>query len=162
MEAACARTGRSQRCACAGAAARRPSATPATGARSVRPREQTTTRRPMLSRTAPLRVDPPPLPHARGPLSAAVLGALHGEPALRADPAGADPYGDDLQLALYCCYELHYRGFAGVPDEREWDAALFGLRRAMERRFLQALRADVDPGDDLDAAVAALLVEPVG
>ena len=74
----------------------------------------------MLSRTAPPRVDPPPLPHARGPLSAAVLGVLRGEPALRADPADADPYGDDLQLALYCCYELHYRGFAGVPDDREW------------------------------------------
>ena len=25
-----------------------------------------------------------------------------------------DPYGLDLQLALYVCYELHYRGFAGV------------------------------------------------
>ena len=34
-----------------------------------------------------------------------------------------DPYGLDLQLALYMCYELHYRGFAGsirlgngIPD----------------------------------------------
>jgi hypothetical protein len=24
----------------------------------------------------------------------------------------ADPYGVDLQHALYLCYELHYRGFA--------------------------------------------------
>ncbi len=29
----------------------------------------------------------------------------------------ADPLGDDLQLALHTCYELHYQGFAGVdPD----------------------------------------------
>ena len=34
----------------------------------------------MLSRTSPPRVDPPPLPGARGPLSAAVLAALRGEP----------------------------------------------------------------------------------
>ena len=89
----------------------------------------------MLSRTAPPRVDPPPLPDARGPLSAAVLAALRGEPPLRADPADADPYGDDLQLALYCCYELHYRGFAGVPDDREWEPGLLALRREIERVF---------------------------
>ena len=38
------------------------------------------TRRTVLSDTAPPRVDPPPLPEARGPLSAAVLGALRGRP----------------------------------------------------------------------------------
>jgi hypothetical protein len=119
----------------------------------------------VLSRTAPPRVDPPPLPHARGPLSAAVLAALRGEPALRADPAGADPYGDDLQLALYCCYELHYRGFAGVPDDREWTPGLLALRREIERVFEAALRRDVPAGDgSVDGVVReldGLLVEPV-
>ena len=119
----------------------------------------------MLSRTAPPRVDPPPLPHARGPLSAAVLGVLRGEPALRADPAGADPYGDDLQLALYCCYELHYRGFTDVPDDREWEPGLLGLRREIERVFERALRADVPSGDgSVEGAMReldTLLVEPV-
>jgi hypothetical protein len=104
----------------------------------------------------------PPVPQARGPISAAVLARLRGE---RPDPPaldGADPYGEDLQLALYCCYELHYRGFAGVDDEREWDPALLGLRRDLERLFLDALRADVPPGDDVPAELDALLVEPVG
>ena len=119
----------------------------------------------MLSRTAPPRVDPPPLPRARGPLSAAVLAMLRGEPPLRADPADADPYGDDLQLALYCCYELHYRGFADVPDDREWEPGLLALRREIERVFERALRADVPSGDGtVECAMReldTLLVEPV-
>ena len=119
----------------------------------------------MLSRTAPPRVDPPSLPRARGPLSAAVLAMLRGEPPLRADPANADPYGDDLQLALYCCYELHYRGFADVPDDREWEPGLLALRREIERVFERALRADVPPGDrTVECAMReldTLLVEPV-
>ena len=77
----------------------------------------------MLSSTAPPRVDPPPLPEARGPLSAAVLARCARTAPGAPTPPTADPYGDDLQLALYCCYELHYRGFAGVPDDREWDVA---------------------------------------
>jgi len=79
-------------------------------------------------------------------------------------PEDTDPYGDDLQLALYCCYELHYRGFAGVPDEREWDPALLTARATMERLFLEALRKDVPSGpqdDDVEAELATLLVEPI-
>jgi hypothetical protein len=83
----------------------------------------------------------------------------HGRAVPSAD--AADPYGEDLQLALYCCYELHYRGFAGVSDELEWDPALLGLRAAMERRFLAALRADVEAGSDVTAEIDALLVEPL-
>jgi hypothetical protein len=91
-----------------------------------------------------------------------VLDALRsGAPVAVPRAAGADPYGEDLQLALYCCYELHYRGFAGVPDEREWDPELLAARAAMERVFLAALRAEVPGGADLDAELAALLVEPV-
>jgi len=37
----------------------------------------------------------------------------------------ADPLADDdLHLALYCCYELHYRGFDGVDPGWEWDPHL--------------------------------------
>ncbi|MCE0762892.1 iron-containing redox enzyme family protein [Pseudonocardia kujensis] len=104
----------------------------------------------------------PQLPTPRGPLSGAVVDALRGGPLRAVDVAGAAPYGDDLQLALHCCYELHYRGFAGVDAEREWDPELLGLRRDLERVFLAALRADVEPGDDVPAEVDALLVEPVG
>jgi hypothetical protein len=73
--------------------------------------------------------------------------------------AEADPYGEDLQLALYCCYELHYQGFVGVDDDREWDLELLGVRGELERRFLTALRADVEPGVGVWAEVEALLVE---
>ncbi|MEU6478734.1 iron-containing redox enzyme family protein [Streptomyces sp. NPDC047017] len=105
----------------------------------------------------------PGLPPARGPLSAAVTAYLRGTGELpRAeDAAEAEPYGDDLQLALYLCYELHYRGFAGVADRREWDPGLLAVRAALEDRFLTALRADTPGHDSLDDALAAILVEPV-
>ncbi|MGQ7297748.1 iron-containing redox enzyme family protein [Quadrisphaera sp. KR29] len=105
----------------------------------------------------------PPLPAARGPLSSAVLAHLRGDAVelARADAEAADPYGDDLQLALYACYELHYRGFDGVSEELEWDPALLALRRRLEDRFLAAVRADVAGGDDVAAEVEALLVEDV-
>jgi hypothetical protein len=76
------------------------------------------------------------------------------------DVAGADPYGDDLQLALYLCYELHYRGFAGVSPSLEWDPELLRTRAALEQRFLAALRADTPVHDSVEDAVADLLVEP--
>lgn len=105
----------------------------------------------------------PQLPPSRGPLSAAVTGYLGGTGPLPRPAAAeeADPYGDDLQLALYLCYELHYRGFAGVDPEREWDPELLRLRGALEQRFLSALRADTPVHDSLDEALGALLVEPV-
>ena len=40
----------------------------------------------------------------------------------------SDPYGLDLQMALYMCYELHYRGFAGVDPTWEWNPGLLHLR----------------------------------
>jgi hypothetical protein len=106
----------------------------------------------------------PGLPRARGPVSGAVLEVFAGQLAaadLPPRPTGLDPYGDDLQLALYLCYELHYRSFPGVDPELEWDPDLLALRRELERAFVAALQADVDGGDDVDAAVDALLVEPV-
>ncbi|MFI5683311.1 iron-containing redox enzyme family protein [Streptomyces sp. NPDC051636] len=105
----------------------------------------------------------PALPSARGPVSAAVeeylLGA--GRPPSDEAVAAAEVYGDDLQLALYLCYELHYRGFAGVAPDREWDPELLRARAAMERRYLSALRADTPVHGSLDDALAEILVEPV-
>ena len=109
----------------------------------------------------------PELPGPRGPLSAAVLDVLAGRGTLDGSLAGrpvdpaTDPYGDDLQLALYVLYELHYRGFDGVDAELEWDPDLLSLRRELERLFSEALQRDVPASDDVDAEVAALLVEPV-
>ncbi|MCE3030381.1 iron-containing redox enzyme family protein [Streptomyces sp. CMSTAAHL-2] len=102
----------------------------------------------------------PELPPARGPLSAALLAYLRGTGPLPHPTDSGDPYGDDPQLALYLCYELHYRGFVGVPDDAEWDPDLLRLRAALEHRFLAALRADTPGHASLDDALGALLVEP--
>lgn len=104
----------------------------------------------------------PRLPHSRGRLSAAVEAYLRGTGPLPrdGDVRAADPYGDDLQLALYLCYELHYRGFAGVDPDREWDPVLLGTRAALEERFLGALRADTAVHGTVTEAVEKLLVEP--
>ncbi|MEU4467082.1 iron-containing redox enzyme family protein [Streptomyces sp. NPDC024017] len=105
----------------------------------------------------------PRLPTPRGPLSRGVDAYLRGAgrlPRLE-EVVRADVYGDDLQLALYLCYELHYRGFADVSPEREWDPDLLRVRGAMEHRFLSALRTDAHVHDSVDEALAGLLVEPV-
>ena len=52
-------------------------------------------------------------------------------------------YGLDLQLALYVCYELHYRGFAGVNPRWEWNPGLLHVRGRLEDTFLSAVRNDV-------------------
>ncbi|MDX6742341.1 iron-containing redox enzyme family protein [Actinocorallia sp. A-T 12471] len=101
----------------------------------------------------------PPLP--RGPFSRAVGDALARPPGtvILPDLEVADPLGDDEQLALYTCYELHYRGFAGVDPDWEWDLELLRLRRTLEDAFLTALRDAVEGGDDVEAALAPLLTE---
>ncbi|WP_181809289.1 iron-containing redox enzyme family protein [Streptomyces shenzhenensis] len=103
------------------------------------------------------------LPEPRGPFSAALIDLMRGSESA-APPPPADAYGDDLQLALYVLYELHYLGFAGVPDDREWDPRLLALRAALEDRFLGALRADVpvDASGTAGQALDALQLEPVG
>ncbi|MER7487570.1 iron-containing redox enzyme family protein [Streptomyces sp. NPDC126497] len=105
----------------------------------------------------------PRLPAPRGPLSSAVEDHLRGTGPLPPDEeiTAAPVYGDDLQLALYLCYELHYRGFAGVAADLEWDPGLLRVRAALEDRFLTALRADARRHDDVDEALAGILVEPV-
>ncbi|WP_406466111.1 iron-containing redox enzyme family protein [Streptomyces sp. NBC_00111] len=105
----------------------------------------------------------PSLPQSRGVLSAGVTHYLRGDGALP-DPGAAgtaEPYGEDLQLALYVCYELHYRGFAGVRPELEWDPPLLAVRAALEDRFLTALRRDTPVASGLDEVLDGLLVEPV-
>jgi Iron-containing redox enzyme len=97
------------------------------------------------------------LPEARGPLSRALIGALRGtDPSAvpAASPAPADPLLDeDLQLTLWVCFELHYRGFAGVADMWEWQPDVIALRRDLEDTLLEALRRDVEvPARDLPVA----------
>ncbi|MFF3491786.1 iron-containing redox enzyme family protein [Streptomyces sp. NPDC002795] len=105
----------------------------------------------------------PALPPPRGPVSAAVLGHLraarHPLPGPEAI-AAAPPLGDDAQLALYVCYELHYRGFAGVRDTLEWDPELLRVRGQLEQRMLSDLRAHATGHTRAHDALDDLLVEP--
>jgi hypothetical protein len=111
----------------------------------------------------------PCLPAASGPLSMAVRNCLSG-PApgdqlnrITASVRDSDPYGLDLQLALYTCYELHYRGFAEVDPMWEWNPSLLHLRAQLERVFLAQVRRDVGAIEPAETAVAemdALAIEP--
>ncbi len=108
----------------------------------------------------------PPLPAARGPLSDHVLGAL-GRPPHDLPPAPPLPRGDaladeDLQLALYCLYELHYRGFSGVDERWEWQPSLLALRARLEGAFESALfeavpRPDPVAPERMDLALRAII-----
>jgi hypothetical protein len=52
---------------------------------------------------------------------------------------------------LYCCYELHYRGFAGVDPAWEWSPEVLSWRGHLERSFEAALRDEVGPLAGTDA-----------
>ena len=82
-------------------------------------------------------------------------------------PPPEDPLADeDLQLALYLAYELHYRGLPGVDERWEWSPSLLALRGALEARFEAALRDAVGPVGPLPAAdrmdVALRAIEEAG
>jgi hypothetical protein len=56
-------------------------------------------------------------------------------------PATLDIIGDDdLQLTLFCLYELHYSGLEGVSDDWEWAPELVRVRQLLEKPFEAALR----------------------
>lgn len=119
-----------------------------------------------------------PLPVPRGPVSRALLDLLVENPeadlgderlrlddAVDAAPALGDPGSlltedEDVQLALLCLYELHYRGLAGVLDTWEWDPALLAVRARLERAFEAELRRRVEvpelPAADRASVAAAL------
>jgi heme oxygenase-like protein len=93
------------------------------------------------------------LPTPRGALSGCIAAVLGGSGRLlsRTDFASTvagidDPVGDaDFQLALACCYELHYRGFDDIADELEWDPVVLSYRALLEAHFENSLRAGVSP-----------------
>jgi Iron-containing redox enzyme len=95
------------------------------------------------------------LPAARGPWTESLLELLHapaGETTTHPElPAPPDPLADDdLQLALYLCYELHYAGLRGVDERLEWDPFVLSFRATAERQFEQALHDLVSSVSDLD------------
>ncbi|ROZ89208.1 iron-containing redox enzyme family protein [Gordonia sp. OPL2] len=117
-----------------------------------------------MSITASRAVAHPTLPSPRGPLSERLIDSLrHGTPVgLPADLEGARLYGDDLQLALYVAYELHYMGFVDVDDDREWDPDILRYRRELERGFFDSVRTDVGDlaGSSAESEMAELSIEP--
>lgn len=109
---------------------------------------------------------PPPVPAPRGPLSGALFAWWDGhstgaEVETEARTARhldvVDPLtDDDLHLALWACYQLHYGGLAGVPDAMEWDPATLAFRARLEASFESALRREHDTADLPTDPVAAL------
>jgi hypothetical protein len=90
------------------------------------------------------------LPSARGPVSAGLIDALNGNGS-RLPPAR--PEGeDDLQLALFVCYELAYRGWDGVDDRWEWNPGLLTVRGALEEQFEAGLHDLAGPPTPADPA----------
>jgi hypothetical protein len=107
------------------------------------------------------------MPQPRGERSALLLerltDALHALPSPDFEPV-ADPLADeDLHLALYLCYELHYRGLPGVDERWEWEPSLLALRREWEGAFEDALTSAIGPPHDdataaeMDLALRAIL-----
>jgi Iron-containing redox enzyme len=116
------------------------------------------------------------LPEPRGPLSEALCRDLATSTSLsatavgrvdRVAAAGAAALTDeDLQISLAVLYELHYRGFEGVSEDWEWDPALLGVRAALERRHLAALRGLVGrievTDEPIDRQLTALIAADDG
>ncbi len=109
------------------------------------------------------------LPPPRGAVSERLLAALRGRPgALDAAelPDFEEPLAnEDLQLALYLCYELHYRGLPNVDERWEWDPGLLRLRAGLESSFERALLDAVPrpdgrvPAADIDVALREISEE---
>ncbi|MGZ8802381.1 MAG: iron-containing redox enzyme family protein [Mycobacterium sp.] len=112
----------------------------------------------------------PVLPEPRGSISTSVVdllterAPLHQLTQVAASLADADPHGIDVQLTLYLCYELHYRGFADVDAGWEWNPGLLHLRARLEELFLTAVRDDVgeiEEGATAAAELDGLCMEPI-
>lgn len=83
----------------------------------------------------------PVIPHGRGPISCALFDHWRDGAALDAPVLdGLDPLvDDDLHLALWCCYQLYFGGFAGVDDRMEWEGPTLAFRAHLEEAFEGAL-----------------------
>jgi hypothetical protein len=85
-----------------------------------------------------------------------------GGPPLPDVEAGDPLADDDLHLALYCCYELHYTGLGGVDPAWEWHPWQLGLRARLEEAFEHGLREAVPEGgvtvapEEMDLALRAI------
>jgi hypothetical protein len=107
------------------------------------------------------------LPPPCGPLTARLFAALLERPdspiATDVSPVDDALADDDLQLALYVCYELHYAELEGVDERWEWAPSLLAYRAALEDRFETAVDDLVAPGSAQECAdVGGSLQQIVG
>jgi hypothetical protein len=85
------------------------------------------------------------------PAQSAALLPEAEEDAARLVASVEDPLADDdLQLALYICFELHYRPFPNVDPAWEWNPRLLSIRGLLEKAFLETLEAEVGPSEPVD------------
>lgn len=83
------------------------------------------------------------LPTPRGTLSHTLFQGLRGETPLPRDLASSGD--DDVQIALWALYELHYRGFEDVDERCEWDPAVLAVREQLEEPLERWLRRTTAP-----------------
>jgi hypothetical protein len=112
------------------------------------------------------------LPEPRGPFTERLFAALRQEPdtpiGVEDIPASRRPLDDDdLQLALYVAYELHYSAIAGVDDRWEWSPSLLSFQRHLERQFERAVEelvGEVEAADpsDVGGTLQRLIAEDDG
>jgi hypothetical protein len=112
-------------------------------------------------------------PSPRGQVSALVLAVIRGTvdeqqdhladlPDLVRAAVVATPdllRDDDLQLALFCLYELHYSGIEGAGHDWEWEPDLLRVRRVIEAAFERRVREEVSMGTLPDATAEAVSAE---
>jgi len=106
------------------------------------------------------------LPAPRGPLSERLFEALEGPPDEGLEAPGpidsADPIADeDLQLALYVAYEIHYTGIRGVDEGWEWAPSLVAFRAELERPLEAAVAELVEPASERELASVGTALQEI-
>lgn len=92
------------------------------------------------------------LPAPRGELSAALGRALTRGTAVPRIGSASSP--DDLAVALWTAYALHYETLEGVDEDQEWNPDLLALRRELEEELEGRLREEFTTTRDGDLAEA--------
>lgn len=112
-------------------------------------------------------------PSPRGNISALVLDIIAGTldsqrqslarvgPLVEGAVARTDDilYDDDLQLALFCLYELHYSSVDGAGDDWEWNPELLRARQVIESAFERRVRHEVVLGELPETTSEAVCAE---